>query len=297
MQNNHRADTFDRLWDIVRLDWVRYHYYTRKTLANRSWNDSTHLWLYKGELVGVVLFEERDFYTIQIEPEYEQMGLDLIPEMAAWAKRRAMNWLDAEGVSAIEIEIDLRDHAYREAFTAIGYEATDEYMIIYDDLDLTQTLPESRIPDGFVLRNVSSDADLKKKYVVNSAAFNNFGLYEEDTFFTLREAPFYDQNLDLVIEDAGVFAATCTAWYDAEHQRGYIEPLGVHPEYQRKGLGKAIVCDALQRLHAIGARRINMVSTESARMFYESLGFREISRSYGYSKILPSSTAGRAEVR
>jgi hypothetical protein len=39
------------------------------------------------------------------------MGLDLIPEMAAWAERRAMNWPDAEGVSAIEIEIDLRDHA------------------------------------------------------------------------------------------------------------------------------------------------------------------------------------------
>jgi len=290
MQNNFRTEAYDRLWDIVRLDWVRYHYYTRKTLSHRTWNDSTHLWFFKGKLLGAVIFEEQKFYTVQIEPEYKEMGLDLIPEMASWAEQKVLSESNDQGSINIDIEIDQRDKAYRAAFIALGYKATDDYMIIYNDLDLTRTIPKPRLPAGYVLRNVSSDEDLRKKFVVNTAAFNISGIYEEDTFFTLREAPYYNQDLDLIIEDGEVFSATCTGWYDEKHKAGYIEPLGAHPEYQKQGLGKAIVYSAMQRLKDMGATTLGMVSSESSRMFYQSLGFKEVSRSYGYTKELPGPT-------
>ena len=57
---------------------------------------------------------------------------------------------------------------------------------------------------------------------------------------------------------------------------GYLQRLGVHPTSQRAGLGRALVCDALQWLQASGAERVFVntdVHNEPALALYESLGF------------------------
>ena len=134
------------------------------------------------------------------------------------------------------------------------------------------------------IRNILNDDDLWKKNKVNSAAFNIEGLYPDNTFKRLQDAPTYNQELDVVIENSGKFIATCTGWYDEVNKIGHIEPLGVHPHYQRKGLGKIIVYEVLDRLKRIGARSVNMVSDENNKSFYKSFGFKEISKSFRYEK-------------
>jgi ribosomal protein S18 acetylase RimI-like enzyme len=37
---------------------------------------------------------------------------------------------------------------------------------------------------------------------------------------------------------------------------GQIEPLGVHPDYQRLGLGRAVLLEGLRRLQASGATEL-----------------------------------------
>ena len=57
----------------------------------------------------------------------------------------------------------------------------------------------------------------------------------------------------------GSLAAFCVGWY-AKDLGGFpaaqVEPLGVHPQYQGIGLGKAILLENLRRIRRLGASQI-----------------------------------------
>ena len=58
--------------------------------------------------------------------------------------------------------------------------------------------------------------------------------------------------------------------------QGQIEPLGVHPDFHRLGLGRAILLAALGRLREAGVSvaHIDVYSdNEAARGLYEGVGF------------------------
>lgn len=62
-----------------------------------------------------------------------------------------------------------------------------------------------------------------------------------------------------------------------EGRRGWINYLGVHPDYQRRGIGRSIMAAAEERLRALGCPKINLqvrTSNEDAIGFYERVGYR-----------------------
>ncbi|MGD2251002.1 MAG: GNAT family acetyltransferase [Candidatus Methanofastidiosia archaeon] len=68
--------------------------------------------------------------------------------------------------------------------------------------------------------------------------------------------------------------ATCMAGYDGH--RGWINYLGVLPEYQRKGYGRKIMEKAEQLLKKTGCQKINLQIRKTnlpVITFYESLGY------------------------
>jgi ribosomal protein S18 acetylase RimI-like enzyme len=77
----------------------------------------------------------------------------------------------------------------------------------------------------------------------------------------------------------GQIGAFCIAWPDSVNRVGLFEPVGTHPDFQRKGLGKAVMHEALRRLQACGMRQA-IVSTSldnlPAIKLYEAVGFQVI---------------------
>lgn len=72
----------------------------------------------------------------------------------------------------------------------------------------------------------------------------------------------------------GDIVATAMAGY--EGHRGWINYLGVCPQHQRRGLGRAIMEAAEQRLRDCGCPKINLqvrTSNQQAIEFYQSIGF------------------------
>jgi ribosomal protein S18 acetylase RimI-like enzyme len=58
---------------------------------------------------------------------------------------------------------------------------------------------------------------------------------------------------------------------------GLFEPVGTHPDFQRHGLGKAVMAEGLHRMQAAGMRRAVVgfdPTNVAARALYTSLGFR-----------------------
>jgi ribosomal protein S18 acetylase RimI-like enzyme len=86
----------------------------------------------------------------------------------------------------------------------------------------------------------------------------------------LRDSP----ELFLVGEDEAQIVAAAMVGYDGH--RGWIYYLGVDPERQREGLGRAIMEEAELRLRALGCSKINLqVRTANTGVieFYRRLGF------------------------
>ena len=95
-------------------------------------------------------------------------------------------------------------------------------------------------------------------------------------------------DLDAVVEAPdGTFAAFTMCWLDRAAQLGYFEPVGTHPDHQRRGLGKAVNTHGLRLLQAAGARDAMVYSdsaTAASNALYQSVGFREIARHRAYAR-------------
>jgi ribosomal protein S18 acetylase RimI-like enzyme len=98
----------------------------------------------------------------------------------------------------------------------------------------------------------------------------------------------HQPDLDLVVtDDQGRLAAFCIGWM-AEingEKIGQIEPLGVLPEFQRLGLGRAILLENLRRMYDRDVSKV-LIDAESynpaSQHLYESVGFRDLYRAYKY---------------
>jgi ribosomal protein S18 acetylase RimI-like enzyme len=91
-------------------------------------------------------------------------------------------------------------------------------------------------------------------------------------------SPQYQPDLDLVVvAPGGELAGFCVAWLEPNGHLGQIEPLGVHPSFQRQGLSQALMAECFRRLATRGAIAV-LVQTETtrspARHAYEAMGFR-----------------------
>ncbi|MGM0420808.1 MAG: GNAT family N-acetyltransferase, partial [Bacillota bacterium] len=103
----------------------------------------------------------------------------------------------------------------------------------------------------------------------------------------MTQAPMYDPDLDLVIQDqAGELAAACTIWFDQENNIGMFEPVATHPAYQRQGLGRALLMAGLIKLKNRGAERAYVEAYGEKRYaFYVSAGFAAYDRDYPWTKL------------
>jgi len=70
---------------------------------------------------------------------------------------------------------------------------------------------------------------------------------------------------------------------------GWIVQLGVRPEWRERGIGSALMIEALERFRAAGDDHVlldvNINNPDAARL-YERLGFRQVGRRARYARVL-----------
>jgi predicted N-acetyltransferase YhbS len=130
------------------------------------------------------------------------------------------------------------------------------------------------VPSGYTRAAVRTAEHLIGRVEAHRAAFAPSEL-TVGAYRRVRRAWPYREDLDrVVVDDTGTVVAFCTAWLDEEQAAGLLEPVGVHPAHQRRGLGRAVCLDALGALHAAGAETAQVgYLTEAALATYRSIGF------------------------
>ena len=141
-----------------------------------------------------------------------------------------------------------------------------------------------QLPEGFRFRTVGAD-DVAERVSIHREVWAPSRVTESSYEQVRGEWP-YRESLDCVVEAPdGRFAAYCLCWPDDRNRVGEFEPVGVRPEFRRRGLGAAVCTFGLQRLFEEGCREaIVYCATKPACALYESLGFRIHASLVGYSR-------------
>jgi mycothiol synthase len=136
------------------------------------------------------------------------------------------------------------------------------------------------LPAGFVIRSLAGEGEVEAYVRLHRAAFGTENMTVEWRARTLRR-PEYLPELDLVaVAPDGRLAAFCVAWLNSHSEgksSGQIEPLGVHKDFRGLGLGRAILGEALRRLHRCGADTVYVetdLQRTEALSLYKAVGFR-----------------------
>jgi len=159
--------------------------------------------------------------------------------------------------------------------------------------NLAQPIPSPSLPDGFIVRPCRGLPELELRASAQYAAFSGTAPIERylARFHRFMESQAYAQALDMVVEAPdGRIAAFCIAWIDAVTFEGHFEPVGTHPNFQRRGLGKAVLQASLQHLQSQGMLHATVCTIEenvSALALYRSVGFEAVDRLGHWKKELP----------
>jgi ribosomal protein S18 acetylase RimI-like enzyme len=231
-----------------------------------------------------------DWRTFDVFVRPELRGRALEAKIMMWAEERLRHTVQSLGGEEIRKMWVNENDALRIRWLEMrGFTRTDEFMwAMLRSLD--EPLPETRLPQGYHVRSVDGEGEVCARSAASHGAFGSSLAFEEYLPRMLRfmRSPVYRGDQDLVtVAPDGRFASFCIVWPDPVTKVGLFEPVGTHPDFQRKGLGKAVVVEGLRRLKARGMKQAIVCAEHdnpAARKLYESAGFRAIHKLHTFKK-------------
>ncbi|MDD5219770.1 MAG: GNAT family N-acetyltransferase [Candidatus Bipolaricaulis sp.] len=145
---------------------------------------------------------------------------------------------------------------------------------------LTEPIPAAPLPDGFVVRSMGDVGEHPQRSLCSWRAFHPSEPEEGcdgtgSWYRNVQRAPLYRRDLDVVaVAPNGDLASFAVCYYDDASRTGVFVLDGTAHEYQRRGLGRAVMTEALRRLQERGATAAYVSWYEApAGALYRSVGF------------------------
>lgn len=249
---------------------------------------NTRLWQVNGQLAGFAFVDDYNNLRFEIAPEFHSKQLE--DELIAWGVTCVQNRNAETGAH------DTLDAAFSSdnIWQIVLLERTGFIQASRRTLSYARSLDEPiapyPFPPGFQLRTVNGETEIENLVALHRAAFGTDNMTVAQRL-AIMQAPDYEPELDLVaVTTEGELAAFCICSIETGKDGkkvGYTDPVGTHPRYQQRGLGKAIVTAGLQLLQVRGTAVAKLGTSsinEPMQRLAESLGFVCISEKLWFSK-------------
>ncbi|MFN8445386.1 MAG: GNAT family N-acetyltransferase [Caldilineaceae bacterium] len=273
------------------LDWAIY--YPPDEVANRR---NLRLWQDQDTtpptlLAWAIFFTHEDTFDLFVHPSIYDTPIHerVMDEYVTWAKGRAQE----AGLSQLSpfwvYDYDKVTDRLLQTYGFVPIPADPPAPLFERSLEELPTMP---LPAGFTIQGVKSLDDGRLRAAVTHGAFRRQDDWEH---YWAEYAQFvgsaaYEGERDLFVRSPdGRGAAACTIWFDPVNKVGLFEPVATHPDFQRLGLGKAVMAEGMRRMKAAGMERAILgfdPNNAPARALYTSLGFRTACNFAFYSKKL-----------
>lgn len=172
------------------------------------------------------------------------------------------------------------------AYSSAGFDVVRHSIQMRVELSAPSDPPE--LPRGIVVRPMR-DGEEERIHAAHMSAFADHWEFHEQSYEQWRrwhrDREFFDATLWFLALDEDEIAgfALCGQHFSGEPDFGWVELLGVRPEWRRRGLGEAMLRHGFRALHARGLTRIGLgvdaENTTGAVRLYERVGMRAVRRS------------------
>jgi mycothiol synthase len=241
-------------WQVARLDYWRWHGLENCWEGGRIEN-LVFLWETPGGQIAAMLNPEgRHDAFLQVHPGLRTPELEA--EMLSVAEEH-LGFRGPGGQRKLYVWANAHDDLRQDLLTRRGY-TRDDWPEYQRQRALDAPIPEAPPAPGYTVRALGDVDELPARSWASWRAFHPDAPDEEyegwEWYHNIQRIPLYRRDLDVVaVAPGGEVAAFCTVWYDDVTRTGYFEPVGTVPEHQQRGLGKAVMCEAMRRLKRLGA--------------------------------------------
>ncbi|MGD8462690.1 MAG: GNAT family N-acetyltransferase [Anaerolineae bacterium] len=263
-------------WQAYRWDYWRWH--GVENLGHGDLEKQVFLWETDDGQIGAVLNPEGPGHAfLQIDPRWRTPNLE--EHMIDIAQDHLAR--DTEGAERkLWLWVHEHDRQRQEILARRGY-TKGEWLEYQRRRLVSAPVPDVPVATGYVVRALGTVDELPARSWASWRAFHPDApdeAYEGwDWYLNIQRAPLYRRDLDLVaVASDGEIASFCTVWFDDVTRTGAFEPVATTPAHQRRGLGKAVMCEGLRRLGHLGATLVLVGSYEvPAHALYASVGFTD----------------------
>lgn len=254
----NRAEKKHINWSWARFEWMMEH-----PEFDRCSADSIGTWWDGGKIVGAAIY---DMYFGEAFCAALPGYLGLYEKVLDYAYRTLKD------DSGLGITVCDGNEPEIAAARKLGFEKAeqDEQMMC---IPLEQEL-EYALPAGFHLTHFDPAQEPER---FQWLLWQGFDHGTDRAEFAAAEAivpqrrPNLKKELSIAaVDSVGSDCAYCCVWYDDAADYAYVEPVCVVPSCRGRGLGRAVVSEALNRARRLGAKEAFVISNME---FYEKLGF------------------------
>jgi GNAT superfamily N-acetyltransferase len=270
-------DRHDFSWSLLRWDYWRWH--GIENMFHYKLEEVITLWEAAGQIVAVLTPESIGEAFFQIRPSCH--SAELLCEMLEVAERKLANTKE-DGKKELIAWVNAEDAVHKEILAQRGYVRSKFFAEHMRRRPFSKPIPDSVLPAGYTVRALGEENELPARSWLSWKVFHPEEpdeKYEGWTwYYNIQRVPIYRRDLDIVAVAAdGELAAFCTVWFDDITRRAVFEPVGTHPNHQKRGLGKAVMSEGLRRAQRLGATLATVSSySAGAHALYDSMGFTDV---------------------
>lgn len=262
----------------------------------RGANPSSHYWLCHSDTPGklraaIVLYDAGDpAIDVLVHPD-QAISQTELDALYTFAEDRMVALIRDTGgkVDDIGCEVLECDLTRSALLVRLGYKVGDLFMI-YTRQPLTDAIPPSLLPDGFTIRSVAGEHEADALGTLDARAFGR--TWDAGQYLRVMRSPAFSIPHELVVvAPDGRLVAFCVIWIDPVSKSGLFEPVGCDPDFQRRGLTRALLYEGMRRMKAEGAhtalvRQDPPQDNPTAAAFYIAIGFVHVTHAIDHRKAI-----------
>lgn len=241
-------------WHVARLDYWRWHLVENCQICAPI-ESVIFIWEKNDGQIGAVLHPESTGEGfLQIDPRLRTPALE--EEMLDVAEQRLVH----PERELLWVLADAQDELRQNILVRRGFTRVERPNAVENQhrRSLDAPIPEAPPAPGYTLRALGDVDEFPSRSWASWRAFHPDEPDEDyegwEWYHNIQRQPLYRRDLDIVaVAPNGEIASFCTIWYDDATRTALYDPVGTMPEHQRRGLGKAVMCEGLRRLKKMGA--------------------------------------------
>lgn len=251
------------------------------TVFTRLWQDPN------GVLMGfAILYPHWRAFNLQVHADHRggEAEITMIygAQQGTWD---LMEQYDIEGDTVGCMDVYDCDVTRIALLEQVGYTRADP-AIVLTSRSLEVPIPDAPLPPGYSIRSAAGVHEALALGEVHAGAF--ISPWTEEGYRAVMESPGYIlENELVVVAPDGRFAAFTINWFDMVNKTGLFEPVGTHRDFQRQGMGRALMTYALRRMKSMGIQTAYVghePDNPASSGLYAAMGFRPRYTLYDYQR-------------